>query len=161
MKKLIGIILVCLFVLTGCFLDDLTETSTDVDAADLQNYNVGETFKFQTFEITVGTPSLTKVEDMYSSVVTNDIIKIPITVKNVGKTHGRLFEKYYDVFDYNDNRLKDASFYFKDTMTIADDIQVDESIDRNLYFEYTGEEHYKIVFESKFQKYIVDLPINK
>ena len=65
------------------------------------------------------------------------------------------------MFDYNESRLTNSSFYFNDTMTIADDIQPDESIDRNLYFEYTGEEHYKIVFESKFQKYIVDLPINK
>ncbi len=159
MKKIIVIILVSLFVLTGCFLDDVTDVS--VDTVDLQNYSVGETFKFQTFEITVGTPELVKVPDMYASMVKNDIIKIPINVKNVGKTHGRLFEKYFGVFDYNESRLTNSSFYFNDTMTIADDIQPDESIDRNLYFEYTGEEHYKIVFESKFQKYIVDLPINK
>ena len=123
--------------------------------------NGGDTFKFQMFEIKVGTPSLVKVPEMYSSFVENDIIKIPIYIKNVGKTHGRLFDKYYDVMDYNDKLLKDSSFYFNDSMTISDDIQVNESIDRNLYFEYTGEEHYKIVFKSNFQVFTVELPINK
>lgn len=159
MKKIIGIMLVSLFMLTGCFLDKATETN--VDTTDVQTYKIGEKFKFQTFEITVGTPTLVQVPEMYSSFVENDIIKIPLNIKNVGKTHGRLYDKFYDVMDYNDKLLTDSSFYFNDSITMADDIQVNETIDRNLYFEYTGEDHYKIVFKSNFQFYTIELPISK
>ena len=160
MKKIITIVLISLFALTGCFLDKYTETN-EVEV-DVQNYTIGETFKFQTFEITIGNPEIVPIPEMYSSMVSSsDVIKIPINIKNVGDSHARLFEKFFDAFDYDDNRLTKATFYFDDSMTLADLIEPEKSIDRNLYYEYTGKDNYKIVFESKFQKFTIDLPINK
>lgn len=127
--------------------------STNID--DDTNYNkstktakVGQKFEFSDLEITVGSAyTFTTIDNEYSSLNGETIVKVPVTIKNIDDESNHLNMFYSSVKDPNENTLsKLDSYFYSDSVGYADDLETGESYTKYLYFKYVNDGTYKIIF---------------
>ena len=145
-------------ILTGCG----SESSSDGGDSKKNSYTLGETFNFDDLEITLGKDySFTTIDNEYSENYGADVIKLPITVKNLKEeTHG-LNMFYYSVFGSKGTEVDAVNTYFDDNIDEAGELRTGASYTKNMYFVYDGDGQYAIEFNDLFNKVTVEFDVTK
>ncbi len=179
MKKLLQMGLCCLCCvgfLCGC---DSSETDTkkpeenqgqesgnkdnNKDNNKKDQYALDKAFKFDDLEITIGSEfSYTTVDNKYSDHYQKEVIKIPVTVKNLKEeTHG-LNMFYYDFYGSQGTELDSVSAYFSDDcVDYAGDLRTDASYTKYFYVLYDGDGKYTVEFNNFSEKISIDFEVKK
>lgn len=145
-------------ILTGCG----SESSSGGSDSKKNSYTLGETFNFDDLEITLGKDySFTTIDNEYSENYGADVIKLPITVKNLKEeTHGlNIF--YYSVFGSKGTEVDEVNTYFDDNIDEAGELRTGASYTKNMYFVYDGDGQYAIEFNDLFNKVTVEFDVTK
>lgn len=157
MKKILkGLLLVIALVLSITFITGCTaepETST---------VGLGETFTFDDLEITLGTEiSFTKIENEFSEDNGKDVVKLPVTVKNIKDETHSLNMFYYKVFGATGTEANNAFAYFEDSVDEAGEIRSGGSYTKYMYFVYDGDGKYAIEFDNWIDKVTIEFEVKK
>ncbi len=162
MKKTFkGLLVVLTLFLTVTLITGCTSESSDNDSQK-KTYGLGETFTFDDLEITLGSDiSFTTIKNEYSEHNGKDVIKLPITVKNLkDETHGlNMFN--YKVYGSQGAEADTVSSYFDDAVDYAGDLRSGASYTKYMYFIYDGNGQYTIEFDDWSTKIIVEFDVNK
>lgn len=139
-------------------------TPANSETNDSKNkYSLNETFKFDDLEITIGSNILyTTVSNRFSDYNGKEVVKIPVTVKNLKDETHSLNMFYYKVFGSQGTELDSISSYFDDDcIDYAGDLRSEASYTKYFYFLYDGNGTYAIEFDNWSNKIIVEFDINK
>lgn len=162
MKKIFkGLFIVLALFLTVTLITGCTSESGDSDSKK-KSYGLGETFTFDDLEITLGSDiSFTTIKNDYSEYNGKDVIKLPITVKNLkDETHG-LNMFYYKVYGSQGSKSNSVTSYFDDGVDEAGDLRSGASYTKYMYFIYDGNGKYAIEFDNWSTKITVEFDVNK
>lgn len=119
------------------------------DEPSVTNYKIGETFKFDDFELTIGSDiKIDIIKNEFSEHDGKDVIKIPITVKNIGKETTSLNMFYYNCYGTQGIQLEDASSFFDDSLDYAGSLRSGASYTRYAYYIYDGDGEYTLEFNN-------------
>lgn len=148
--------------------DDSTYDNNDIQPIDKDINNkksdltLGDTFIFDDLEITLGTDiTFTKVNNRFSDYNGKDVVKLPITVKNLtDETHG-LNMFYYEFYGSQGTEVENVASYFKESIDYAGDLRSGASYTKYMYFIYDGNGEYAIEFDNYSEKINVVFDINK
>lgn len=176
MKKLLQMGLCCLCCvgfLCGCDSADTdTKTPNKDDSQETGNkdnkkpeYELGKAFKFDDLEITVGTEfTYTVVDNEYSDHHQAEVIKIPVTVKNLKEeTHG-LNMFYYQFYGSKGTQVDTVAALFSennDSVDFAGDLRTDASYTKYFYVIYDGDGKYTVEFNNFSEKISIDFEVKK
>lgn len=152
MKKIAVIVLTLFFLLglTGC-----TETKK-------ASYNVDTPFHFDDLEITVGSQiSFTKVNNEFDENNGKEVIKIPITIKNLKDETHSLNMFFYKVFGSTGTEVENKSALFDDSIDFAGDLKPGASYTKYAYYLYDGNGTYTIEFNDFANKISIDFNVKK
>lgn len=122
----------------------------------------GDKFSFDKFEIAIGNNySFVQVNNEYSQYNGQDVIKLPITLKNTSyeKTHLNMF--YHSYEGPSGKSLPKLAAMFDESIDYADDLESGEEYTKYLYILYDGDGKYKIEFNNYKEKKTVEFTINK
>lgn len=153
LKRLLLVLVLFLSVtlITGCTGE--TEKKT---------VGLGETFTFDDLEVTLGKDiSFTKVKNEFSDDNGKDVIKIPITVKNLKSETHSLNMFYFKAFGANGTELNNESAYFDDSVDFAGELRNGASYTKYLYFLYDADGQYVIEFDDWSTKISVEFDVKK
>lgn len=173
MKKLLFTVLCCMY-LCGCEANNETSnttnnnqnsgsnTETTISAGKIDNYEVDKMFVFDNLEITVGSNySFSTIDNEFSEYNGQDVIKVPVTVKNLkDETHG-LNMFFYNFYGSQGVQLSSVASYFDDCIDYAGNIRPGSSYTKYFYLIYDGDGLYTIEFDNYSQKITIDLNIKK
>ncbi len=123
-----------------------------------------KTFEFDDLELTLGSDySFKTINKSYSDYYGKEIVKLPITVKNLSDEDKHLNMFYYTVIGPNDEKVNTTtvSIYFDDACDYAGDLESGESYDKYLYFIYDGDGEYTIKFNNYTDKKTIKFKIEK
>ena len=138
-----------------------TETTNKQENKNV--YSLGETFTFDDLEITLGTDySFVTLENQFSEHNGADVVKVPITVKNLKEETHSLNMFYISEFGSQGTELDDVSSYFsEDCVEFAGELRSGASYTKYLYFLYDGNGEYEVTFENFSTEIKVDFNITK
>ena len=163
MKKLryILLIFICLFAFSGCTGKEEKEEkkdNTDIKA----DYELNKTFKFMTFEVTVKDKiSIVTIKKDLSADNNKKVIKLPVTVKNIGSDKNHLSMFYYKFYNSSLTELSSKGSNFDDSLDYATDLKPGESYEKNFYIPYEGKGKYVIEFNNFSNKYNLVINVDK
>ena len=129
----------------------------------INNSGLNKKFEFNDLELTVGSDyEITTVNKSYSSYNGKEVVKLPITVKNLSDEDNHLNMFYYTVIGPNEEKVSTTvSIYFDDACDYAGDLESGESYDKYLYFIYDGDGEYTIKFDNYTDKKTIKFKIEK
>ena len=164
-KRLKGLAIIITLVLsvaliTGC---EIKAGSSGSSSSAKKAYGLGDTFEFDDLEITLGKDiSYTKVDNQFSEQNGKDVIKLPITVKNLKDDTHSLNMFYYKCYGAQGVELDNVSSYFdEDSVDFAGKLKTGASYTKYMYILYDGDGDYSIEFNNYSSKIIVDFSIKK
>ena len=112
-----------LIVFLGLLLVGCGETSVEKEEEQTANpvnevkadYNLGETFRFMSFDVTVNNyESIETIDKSMSSDNGKKVLKVPVVVKNTGTSNDHLSMFYYKLYDAsNINTYTSFSWYIE------------------------------------------------
>ena len=115
-----------------------------------KNYKLGETFTMADFEVTLGTNySFVKIDNQFSERYGQDVVKLPVTIKNVG-SETTSFPLTIDYFGSKGTEVDNPSYYFDDNLSTSSNLRPGASQSGYLYFMYDGNGVYGLDFEELF-----------
>ena len=160
MKKIKNLFLVITLLLSVTLF---TACSTDNESSSDKLVGLGETFTFDDLEITLeNNISFTKIDNEFSEYNGQDVVKLPITVKNIKDETHSLNMFYYSIYGSKGTELSTVSSYFDDSVDFAGDLRSGASYTKYLYFLYDGNGKYAIEFSEIFgAKTTVEFDVNK
>ncbi len=136
--------------------------SNDYDDDEKEEYALGETFEFDDLEITLGENySFDVVDNQFSDHYNKTVVKLPITIKNVGTTTNGLNMFYYDVYGSKGTEVDVLNTYFSDNVDSAGDLRPEAEYTKYLYFVYDGNGSYNIEFDDYYEEVEVTFDIQK
>ena len=122
----------------------------------------GSTFTFGEFEITIGnTYTFTSINNTYSQYYCKDIVKVPVTLKNIGTTNSHLNMFYHKYYGPSTKELPKLGSYFSSDSLDYGYLDPNESQVKYLYLLYDGDGKYKIEFDNYKEEKTVYLNIKK
>lgn len=162
-NRLKGILFIFILVLSVTLISGCSsESSTDKDDSKKNGYTLGDTFKFDDLEITLGKDiTYTTITNEFSEYNGKDVIKIPITVKNLKEETHSLNMFYYKVYGSQGSQMNNVSHYFDDGIDQAGDLRTGASYTKNIYFLYDGNGKYSLEFDNWSDKILIEFDINK
>lgn len=126
------------------------------------SYSFNETFEFDNLEITIGSSYIiTKVNNEYSDYHQKDVVKLPITIKNLKNETHSLNMFYYNIFGSTGTEVESTWIYFDDSIENAGELRSGASYTKYLYFLYDGDGTYAIEFDDIWNKKTVEIEIKK
>lgn len=142
--------------------DNLDDIDFDTDS-DSKTAKIGKAFKFDNFEITVGEDiTFTTVDNQFSDAFGKDIIRIPLTIKNVGESSDHISSYDYKVFGPNGTEIDDVDIYFEDdSMFLPGDLRPGASYTKYAYHVFDGNGTYAIEFSDWDEKVTVEFEVTK
>lgn len=140
-----------------------TQTAQNVTNNSEEKYTLGDTFVFDDLEITLGNEcSFVTLENQFSEHNNADVVRIPITVKNLKDTTHSLNMFYIKVFGSQGTELDDVSSYFsEDCVEFGGELRSGSSYTKYLYFLYDGDGEYEVAFDNFATQIKVDFNITK
>lgn len=140
------------------------DNKNDVDTVINKNkvYGFDETFVFDNLEITIGSNySFTVVQNRFSDYNNHEVLKLPVTVKNISSdTHGlNMFS--YTCYGSNGTEVEKLGSYFDEDIDYAGDLRSGASYTKYMYFEYDGDGLYALEFDNYSTKITVEFQIKK
>ena len=160
MKKVKNLLLIITLLLS---MSLITGCSTIDDSQEDKTIGLGETFTFDDLEITLGNNiSFTKIDNEFSDYDGQDVVKLPITVKNIKEETHSLNMFYYSTYGSMGTEISTVSSYFDDSIDFAGDLRSGASYTKNLYFLYDGNGKYAIEFNDVWSpKITIEFDVNK
>ncbi|MBR2840665.1 MAG: hypothetical protein IKF01_02210 [Bacilli bacterium] len=138
---------------------DITNDSKNQKTSD---YSLDKSFKFDDLEITIGSQiEFVKNTNEFSDEYDKDVIKIPITVKNLKNETHSLNMFYIKVFGSQGTEVKNQFAYFDDSIQSGGELRPDASYTKYLYYTYDGDGKYTIELDNFAKKIDIDLNIAK
>lgn len=127
-------------------------------------YKLGDTFTFDNLKITLDKNyTFTTVTNSYSEYAGSSVIKLGVTIENVGteKNHLGMFD--YQLFGSKGTELKDVATYFydEDAVDYAGDLKPGASYKVYFYILYDGDGKYSIDFDNYEEEASVEFDIAK
>lgn len=168
-----AIILIVIFAIgiVGTALNDDDKSSSNngsnqtVNKTSKENkYELNKPFKFDDLEITIGNEvNFVTLDNEFSEHNGKDVVKIPITVKNLKDESHQLNMFYIKTFGSSGTELADISSYFSDEdgIEFAGELMPNASYTKYLYFLYDGNGTYVIKLDNYSQKIEIKLDITK
>ncbi|MBR2708527.1 MAG: DUF4352 domain-containing protein [Bacilli bacterium] len=180
-KKKTPIWLVVICVIIGIFLligilgnsdetgtnsdsNDTTTVNTNSDSKKKKDsaYKLDSPFTFDDLEITIGSQiQFVQNDNQFSDDYQKDVIKIPITVKNLKDETHSLNMFYIKMFGSQGTEINDQSSYFDDSVQFAGDLRPEASYTKYLYYVYDGDGKYTIELNDIAKKIDINLNIAK
>lgn len=134
-------------IFTGCSSDDNISNTSGDNSSD-KIISLGEMFTFDDLEITLGNDiSFTKINNQFSDYNGQDVVKVPITIKNIKDETHSLNMFYYSIYGANGTQLSTVASYFDDSIDFAGDLRSGASYTKYLYFLYDGDSTYSVEFD--------------
>lgn len=178
MKKILLFLssIILVFSLSSCalwLLTDNSEESTNTTQEDYKSPTDREDankeltfdtpFVFDDLEITIGSEmSWTTVDNQFSEFYKQDVIKIPVTIKNLDDETNSLNVFFYKYFAPDGTEITDKlSTYFDDDVFYSGDLRSGATINTFFHILYKGDGNYYIEFEIFEDPISVKLPIKK
>lgn len=118
--------------------------------------------EFDGLELTFGQYSFTKVKNKFSSHNGADVVKIPVTVKNISSSPNSL--NYFDYSLYGSAGVSSdrIDHYFDDDVYNAGNLLADKSYTAYFHILYDGDGVYTIVFDDFFfEEVTVEVVVKK
>ena len=141
--------------LLDSFNDKITGNKKDV-------YGCGETFKFEGFDITLGTSvSVTTVNNQFSEYNGKSVLKVPFTMTNNNNETASLNFLYVSYFGSNGVEVDGVDAYFKDSISFMGDIRSGSTGTFYAYIPYDGNGTYSVEFDNWSEKVTVEFDVNK
>lgn len=161
MKKIKYIIAILLIVfVTGCtqvIKEEKKETKKITG-----DYNIGETFSFMNFDITIGNiTGFLKIDKELSNDHGKEIFKVPISVTNKNKEAEHFSMFYYKMYNPEGKEILSKGSYYDDALDYAPDLEPNDSYDKYLYIPYEGDGSYLLEFNNFSNKVKIVLDIFK
>lgn len=157
-----------LFGAADSAINELEETGDDIFNTDETTpsedgtYGLGETFKFDDLEITLGKDiSFTSVDNQYSDYYGKTVVKVPITVKNLKSETHSLSSIWVDVFGANGTEVTSVGYYFDDNYDSAGELRTGASYSKYMYFLYDADGTYAIEFDNWSTQITVEFEVTK
>lgn len=165
MKKVIKMICIALmFVMIPVFfLSSCSGGDAEGESKGKKEYTLGDTFKFDGLEITMGTTvSFTTIDNEFSDNYNRDVVRVRATTKNLKSTSHSLNMFYYTYFSPSGVECDSADAYFDDDFTWnGGDLLPGASYTRAFYMVYDTDGDYKIIFDNFSKKITVKIPVSK
>ena len=126
--------------------DVITDDNDDV-------FSLGETFVFDNLEITLRKEiTYTTLDNFPSENNGKKVIRVPVTVKNIGEENNSLNMFYYKLFGPSGVELEQLSFYFDDSVDTAGELLCNAKYTKYIYFLYDGSGKYTAIFKKSFEE---------
>lgn len=120
------------------------------------------TTKFSGFELTFGEYSFTEVDNRFSEHNKKQIVKIPVTVKNISKSPQSLNSFYYTLFGSNGTESEDVGYLLDDDIDESGEVLPGKSYTKYFHIVYDGDGVYTIVFDDLLlEKKTVEIEVKK
>lgn len=125
-------------------------TIPEMKQIPINNYNLDEKFVFDGFELTIHSNySLEILENKYSPYNGKEVIKVPVTIKNVTNNTNSFDIYKYKIFGPDMKELDEVAQYFDEGLFYIHDLKPNEEVLNYLYFLYEGSGKYLIKFENE------------
>ena len=124
----------------------------------------GGTVTFDGFELTLGKNySIVKVDNVSSTYYGREVIKLPVTVKNVSASSDHLNMFYYDYYAPDGSKIDSLRNYYGSSADAIDYVHVDSGLSKLQYFYilYSGNGKYEIKFHNYKEDKAISFTINK
>lgn len=145
--------------------EELSETYKDLideESEIKNNYSLDKAFTFDDLEIIVSSKiSIVKNNDEYSDNYGKNVVKIPITVKNLKNETHSLNMFYFKIFGSKGIEVNDEADSFDDSIDYAGELRKGASYTRYFYYLYDGDGTYTIEFDDFSQKIDIDFEVKK
>lgn len=148
MKKITIILLLILVIFTGCEKEKDNKKDNKITTDYVQN----ETFSFMGYELTFGDEVVIKSNK-------KEIIKVPVTVKNLNDEETHLSRFYYKFYDSSRTELNSAASSFNDSLDYADNLKSGDSYTKYIYFYKTDKKFYYIELNDTYNRYKVSIEL--
>lgn len=123
---------------------------------------LGETFEFDDMEITIGANiTFDKMNNQFSEYYKKDVVKIPITIKNIDDESKSLSVFYLKIFGPQGTEVEDFYTYYDDSLWSAGSLRPGASKTTYAYFLYDGNGEYAIEFDNWSNKITVEFNVSK
>lgn len=126
-------------------------------------YGLGDTFKFDDLEITIGKKlKFTKVKNQYSEYNKKTVVGVPVVVKNLKSETHSLNMFYYNYFGSKGTEVANVFAYFDNSVDSSGDLR-SGATSKALYFYmiYDGDGTYAIEFDDWSEKITVEFEVKK
>jgi hypothetical protein len=121
-----------------------------VDTIPIYNYLLGESFVFDGFNITIHDKySIVKIDNKYSTYNGKEVIKLPVTIKNITDKSNSFNIYKYKIFGPNMNELDEVAQYFDEGLFYTKDLKPNEEKTKYLYFLFDYNGKYLVRFEDE------------
>lgn len=130
-----------------------TTTNSESNTTNEKIYTIGDKFEVyqykEKYEISIGTTySIETFSDEYSDLNGKQVVKMPITIKNLGTSSSHMISSYVKYYGPDGNEITtDFSYEYDDGIGMAGDLLSGSSYTKNIYFEYKGAGNYTVEFE--------------
>ena len=145
MKKITIAILLFLVILTGCEKEKEKEKEKKIPT----DYTQNEVVSFMNYEISFGD----------EEVIDNNIIKVPVSIKNTGENEDHLSRFYYKFYDSSRTELNSAGSSFNDSLDYAENLKPGESYTKYIYFYKSNKQFYYIELNDTYNRYKVSIDL--
>lgn len=143
---------------------EIKETTKEVTKDNKKKvYTIDEDFTFDNLKLNISsTYEIITITDEYSSYKGTKLIKMPISIKNVGEESNKLNSYYLKIYGPDGTEQEqNYSYEYDDGLGMAGDLRQDASYTKYLYFEYKGTGEYVIEFDNYDDKLEVKFKINE
>lgn len=151
MKKILLLIIASILLLTGC--NDKKE-NVKIEKKVESDYSLNEVFNIMNFQITVNSDI-----DLINDNDGNEIIKIPVEVKNLNDESGKLSMFYYKFYNSYGEEIESKGSNYSDSLDYASSLNHNESYVKYLYYPKGDNKYYYIEFNDTFSKYKVGIEL--
>ncbi len=147
MKKITIIFLLFLVILTGC--EKGKEKEQEKEKKIPTDYAQNEALSFMNYELTFGD----------EEVIDKEIIKVPVSVKNIGEEEAHLSRFYYKFYDSSRTELNSAGSSYNDSLDYAENLKPGESYTKNIYFYKSSKTFYYVELNDTYNRYKVSIEL--
>ena len=150
MKKITIILLLVLVIFTGC--EKGKEKENNKENKIPTDYIQNETFSFMSHELTLGDEEVIKLNN-------KEIIKVPVTIKNLSDEETHISRFYYKFYDSSRTELNSAASSFNDSLDYAENLKPGDSYTKYIYFYKTEKKYYYIELNDTYNRYKVSIDL--
>ena len=147
MKKITIILLLFLVIITGC--EKGKEKEQEKEKKIPTDYAQNEALSFMNYELTFGD----------EEVIDKEIIKVPVSVKNIGEEEAHLSRFYYKFYDSSRTELNSAGSSYNDSLDYAENLKPGESYTKYIYFYKSSKTFYYIELNDTYNRYKVSIEL--
>lgn len=142
-------------------IDNFNEKINEAIKKD-EKYTLGKPFTFDDLEITISNEyTFKKITNKYSDYYGKDVVRVPVTIKNLKNETHNLNMFYYSWYGAQGIQLDSVTHYFDDGIDEAGNLRTGASYTKYFYFLYDGNGTYTVEFSDWSDKISININIKK